>query len=153
METDMATLQQGRSEVKIQDEFDPTDAIYEEEGDGKAQEIAGPGSGNAGSSEGAGEVCVATAAGRDDLPDTSGVVGAGPGTSHFHCSSEWHFGNSGRPSIADRLYSWALRLSKSKKLDDFFASVPHLAEYFRCSERAIQRALRQLTKAGFFVFL
>jgi hypothetical protein len=62
----------------------------------------------------------------------------------LQCSASWHIQNG----LAFKIYERAYVLSKTSK--KFFASAPSLAQYFRCSDASVYRAIHQLVDLGFF---
>lgn len=64
-------------------------------------------------------------------------------TAAFHCSADWHLIRLGK--YAAPIHALMLRVQD----DDFFGSVPQMAEYFRSGENSIRRPLRKMKALGF----
>jgi hypothetical protein len=69
--------------------------------------------------------------------------------SSYHCCAEWHLAILS-PSCR-LVYPFAFRISKTS--GRFSCSATNVARFFRCDERTIRRAYKELEKLGFFVLI
>lgn len=67
--------------------------------------------------------------------------------SEYHCTAEWHISRM-KSRWALAVYNFALRISD--KSGRFFCSAEKLSNYFKCNEKSIRRAFKELLDAGFF---
>jgi hypothetical protein len=67
--------------------------------------------------------------------------------SRLHCSAEWHLAKL-KTGVAGIIYSHSMKISS--KSENYFCSIPQMAEYLEKDDRTIGNAFNELEAAGFF---